>query len=56
MISTTSGPIPSVERFEDLVALACSDLVVTGVQARPEPSPRSGDEQFFVEWEVPQGS
>ncbi|MFP5319888.1 MAG: hypothetical protein ACLGI2_16540 [Acidimicrobiia bacterium] len=54
MLPTSSGPLPAVENIDDVIELTYSGLVVTDRQARTHDRPDELDEQFFVEWEVPE--
>lgn len=53
MIPTFPAP-PAVERIDDVLELTYSALVVSDRQANSADRPASFDEQFFVEWEVPE--
>ena len=55
-MNPTSGHLPTtVEHIDDIVELTYSALVVSDREPAALDKPSTFDEQFFVEWEVPQG-
>lgn len=54
-MNLNSGRIPSVERIDDVVELTYSALVVSDREESSETQrDTTFDQQFFVDWEVPQ--
>jgi hypothetical protein len=54
MIPSSPASPPLVERIDDIVQLTFSGLVVADRQETGDEHRPSFDEQFFVEWEVPE--
>ncbi len=54
MIPSSPVSLPHVERIDDVVELTYSGLVVSDRQVTGDEHRPDFDEQFFVEWEVPE--
>lgn len=54
MIPSSPVSLPLVERIDDVVELTYSGLAISDQQVPPDEGRPRFDEQFFVEWEVPE--